>query len=131
MANYTNTIINELSEKVKEVHSILIGDEVLYTNEDMSVLSLDINDFDDDVVEATPDVCLNKSPQVILSLEKDGTVKEAKVWYSMSPDVVIDIVDNTISAYHYDHMLVVPVENNDIVFDVLPAMIEMHALGEL
>ena len=131
MANYTNTIINELSEKVKEVHSILIGDEVLYTNEDMSVLSLDINDFDDDVVEATPDVCLNMSPQVILSLEKDGTVKEAKVWYSMSPDVVIDLVDNTISAYYYDHMLVVPVENNDIVFDVLPAMIEMHALGKL
>lgn len=131
MANHTNFIINELSEKVKEVHSILIGDEVLYTNEDMSVLSLDINDFDDDVVEATPDVCLNMSPQVILSLEKDGTVKEAKVWYSMSPDVVIDLVDNTISAYYYDHMLVVPVENNDIVFDVLPAMIEMHALGEL
>lgn len=131
MANYTNNIINELSEKVKEVHSILIGDEVLYTNEDMSVLSLDINDFDDDVVEATPDVCLNMSPQVILSLEKDGTVKEAKVWYSMSPDVVIDLVDNTISAYYYDHMLVVPVENNDIVFDVLPAMIEMHELGKL
>lgn len=131
MANYTNTIINELSEKVKEVHSILIGDELLYTNEDMSVLSLDINDFDDDVVEATPDVCLNMSPQVILSLEKDGTVKEAKVWYNMSPDVVIDLVDNTISAYYYDHMLVVPVENNDIVFDVLPAMIEMHALGKL